>query len=196
MKRFLLIVSVLMISVNAFAQKQQGYEKTIEGFATIGMGEVSNTSFGIAMINGYRLNEQIFIGLGVGIGYANEVWSVEKVDNYTNVKKGESYPVPIFINGKYSLSTSKIAPYVSANVGYTLDINEYIKDAPGLMIEPAFGFDFNLNDTQFAYVQLGLNIQHGEYYYQKDVYDILGDWEIGTKEEMFKALSIRIGFSF
>ena len=194
MKKLLLIIGVLMVSANVFAQKQQGYEKTIEGFAHIGMEEVSNTSFGIAIINGYRLNEQIFIGLGVGIGYANEVWSVEKEGDYTNVKKGESYPVPIFVNGKYSLSNNKIAPYMSVNVGYTLDINEYIKDAPGLMIEPAFGFDFNLNDTQFAYVQIGLNIQHGEYYYQKDLYDL--DWEIGMKEEMFKALSLRIGFSF
>lgn len=196
MKKFLIVLAMLMTTMNLFAQKQQGYEKTIEGFANIGMGKISNTTFGVVMINGYRLSDKLFVGLGVGVGYANEVWSVEKIDDYVNVKKGESYPVPIFLNGKFSLSASDIAPYVSASVGYTLDINEYIKDAPGLMFEPAFGFDFKLNDKQFAYIQLGLNFQHGEYYYEKDIYDILGDWEIGTKEEMFKAISIRVGFSF
>lgn len=176
--------------------KTTRYEKTIEGFANIGMEEISNTTLGVVMVNGYRWNSRLFVGLGVGVGYANEVWSVEKVDNYTDIKKGESYPVPIFINGKYSLSTNDIAPYVSASIGYTLDINEYIKDAPGLMIEPAFGFDFKLNDKQFAYIQLGLNFQHGDYSYQKDVYDIMGDWEISIKEDMFKAISFRVGFSF
>ena len=126
-----------------------------------------------------------------------EVNNLSEVNNkYIDVKKGESYPVPIFVKGKYSFSTNDITPYVSASIGYTLDINEYIKDAPGLMIEPAFGVEFVINEKQFAYIQLGLNFQHGDYYYEKDVYDILGDWEIGIKEDMFKAISFRVGFSF
>lgn len=197
MKKITLVLLSLIVAINLSAQKPQGYEKTLEGFANIGMGDISNTSFGVAMINGYRFSDLLFVGVGVGVGYANEIWSVEEVNNkYIDIKKGESYPVPIFVKGKYSFSTNDITPYVSASIGYTLDINEYIKDAPGLMIEPAFGVEFVINEKQFAYIQLGLNFQHGDYYYEKDVYDILGDWEIGIKEDMFKAISFRVGFSF
>ena len=196
MKRFIIIVLALLAATNIYAQKQSGYEKTIEGFASIGVGEISNSTFGVAMINGYRFNDQLFVGLGIGVGYMNEVTSVEVIEEYIDVDRGDAYPVPVFINGKYSLSTNKIAPYFSANVGYTLDINEYIRHAPGLMIEPAVGIDFALNEKQFAYFQIGLNFQHANYYYQKDVYDILGDWEISTKSAMLKAISLRVGFSF
>lgn len=64
------------------------------------------------------------------------------------------------------------------------------------MLEPAIGVEFNVNESQMAYVQLGLNLQHGTYYYQKDIYDVLGDWEISVKDEMFKAFSFRVGLFF
>lgn len=196
MKRFLLSVLTIITMVNFSAQAQPTYKKSVEMFANIGVGEYPNSMFGAAFINGFQLGEKAFVGLGVGVGYMSEVSYVEIVGNYERIRRSDAYPVPVFLVGKYALSTNKIAPYVAARVGYTLDINEYIQHAPGLMFEPAVGVNIDINETQSVYAQLGLNFQKGTYNYQKDVYDVLGDWEIAIKEDMFKAISFRVGFFF
>lgn len=195
MKKF---VSLLVLAMCAIANvySQPKYEKSIEGFANVGVGKYANSMFGVAFVNGFRLTDDLFVGAGVGVGYMSEVSYVEVIGEYTDIRRSDAYPIPIFLAGKYSLSNQNIAPYVSARVGYTLDINEYLKHAPGLMFEPAFGIDFNISESQSAYLQLGLNFQSGTYSYQKDVYDVLGDWEISIKKELFKSLSIRLGLFF
>ena len=67
MRTFLMLCLIALITGNSTVFAQKGYEKSIEAGASIGVGDYSNNTFGIAMINGYRFNDYLFTGIGVGI---------------------------------------------------------------------------------------------------------------------------------
>lgn len=196
MRTFLMLCLVALItgfSSNVYAQK--GYQKSIEAGASIGVGDYSNNTFGIAMINGYRFNNYLFAGVGVGFGYSNAL-------NGVNIKYGtteyrtDAYLIPVFANIKANLTTGKVSPFFQLNIGYTFDVNQYLRDAPGFMIEPAFGVDFNLDTKKAIYVLAGFNLQHSEYSFTRNVGTTTDNWDITTKSEMLKAISLRVGFKF
>ena len=64
------------------------------------------------------------------------------------------------------------------------------------MIEPAFGVDFNLDRKKAIYVLAGFNLQHSEYSFTRNVGTTTDNWDITTKSEMLKAISLRVGFKF
>jgi hypothetical protein len=195
MRTFLMLCLVALITGNTTAFAQKGYEKSIEAGASIGVGDYSNKTFGISMINGYRFNNYLFAGVGVGIGYSNAL-------NGVNIKYGtteyrtDAYLIPVFANIKANLTTGKVSPFFRLNIGYTFDANQYLKDAPGFMIEPAFGIDFNLDSKKAIYVLAGFNLQHSEYSFTRNVGTTTDNWDITTKSEMLKAISLRVGFKF
>lgn len=195
MRTFLMLCLVALITGNTTAFAQKGYEKSIEAGASIGVGDYSNKTFGISMINGYRFNNYLFAGVGVGIGYSNAL-------NGVNIKYGtteyrtDAYLIPVFANIKANLTTGKVSPFFRLNIGYTFDENQYLKDAPGFMIEPAFGIDFNLDSKKAIYVLAGFNLQHSEYSFTRNVGTTTDNWDITTKSEMLKAISLRVGFKF
>lgn len=196
MKRFTCTLCLLtLITGSAFAQK--GYEKTVELGAGIGVGEYSNTSFGASMINGYRFNEYFYLGLGVGFGYSNALNGVD-IDKYgyTTEYRTDAYLIPIYASIKANFTKSNISPFFRFNIGYTFDANQYIKDAPGLMIEPSIGVDFKINDKNTIYTALGFNLQHSKYSYTRNVGTTDSNWDITTKSEMLKSASIKVGFKF
>lgn len=196
MRTFLMLCLVALItgfSSNVYAQK--GYQKSIEVGASIGVGDYSNNTFGIAMINGCRFNNYLFAGVGVGFGYSNAL-------NGVNIKYGtteyrtDAYLIPVFANIKANLTTGKVSPFFQLNIGYTFDVNQYLRDAPGFMIEPAFGVDFNLDTKKAIYVLAGFNLQHSEYSFTRNAGTTTDNWDITTKSEMLKAISLRVGFKF
>lgn len=184
---------IALTTGSVFAQK--GYEKSIEAGASIGVGDYSNNTFGIAMINGYRFNSYLSAGLGVGIGYSNALNGVN-IKNGTTEYRTDAYLIPIFANIKANLTKGKISPFFRLNIGYTFDANQYLRDAPGLMVEPAFGIDFNLDSKKSIYVLAGFNLQHSKYSFTRNVGTTSDNWDITTKSEMLKAISIRLGFKF
>lgn len=188
----LIVVLCLVLSGNIFAQT--GYEKSIELGASIGTGTYSNSAFGISMINGYRFNQHFFSGIGIGLGYSSALNGVSISNGLTTEYRTDAYLIPIFVNVKAYLSTEKAAPFVQLNTGYTFDVNQYVRDAPGFMIEPSFGIDFKMNDRNSFYMLAGLNLQHSKYSYNKDVGSI--NWEISTKSEMLTAISFKVGARF
>ncbi len=189
----LFLTSVMLENINA----QKGYEKSIEVGTNIGVGEYSNTSFGASMINGYRFNEYFYLGLGVGFGYSNALNGVD-IDKYgyTTEYRTDAYLIPIYASIKANFTKSNISPFFRFNIGYTFDANQYIKDAPGLMIEPSIGVDFKINNKNTIYTALGFNLQHSEYSYTRNVGTTDSNWDITTKSEMLKSASIKVGFKF
>ena len=121
MRTFLMLCLVALITGNTTAFAQKGYEKSIEAGASIGVGDYSNKTFGISMINGYRFNNYLFAGVGVGIGYSNAL-------NGVNIKYGtteyrtDAYLIPVFANIKANLTTGKVSPFFRLNIGYTLSL--------------------------------------------------------------------------
>lgn len=195
MKNFLLMLCLIALTTGSiFAQK--GYEKSIEVGTTIGVGDYSNNTFGISMINGYRFNNHLFAGVGVGFGYSNALNGVDIKDGVTTEYRTDAYLIPLYANFKANLITGKISPFFLVNIGYTFDVNQYLKDSPGFMLEPAFGIDFNMDNKKTIYLLAGFNLQHSEYSYTRNVGTTTDNWDIERRSEMLKAISLKVGLRF
>ncbi len=191
------MLSALVLSSSVNAQNK-GYEKSVGIGYAVGVGKYNNDIFNLSMINGYRFNDTFFSGIGVGVGYSNALNGVDiSTLGITTEFRNEAILIPIYANIKANLSKdNKISPFLSLNVGYTIDVNQYLKDAPGIFIQPNFGVDFKITDKTSIYGLVGFNLQHFDYSYTRNVGTTSSDWEITTKSEMFKAIDLKIGFKF
>jgi len=191
----LLLALILSLSLNA---QNKGYEKSAEIGYAVGVGKYNNDIFNLSIINGYRFNNTFFAGIGVGVGYSNALNGVDiSTLGITREYRTDAILIPVYANIKANLSKdSKISPFLSLNVGYTIDVNQYLKDAPGLYIQPNFGIDFKMTDKTSIYGLVGFNLQHFDYSYTRNVGTTTSDWEITTKSEMFKAIDLKIGIKF
>jgi len=181
MKKIVFVIVAMFCCLTASAQKQ-GYEKSIAAYANIGVGKYNNSAFGITMVNGYRFNDYFFAGIGFGIAYSNELQSATTWTYWgvTSERRRDGYPIPIYLQAKAYLTTGNVRPFVLMNVGYTFDIMEYMKDAPGLMFEPALGVDFAIGEKQSIFIMGGFNLQH---------------YEFGNVS-YFKSIALKFGFRF
>lgn len=185
---------VALTTGTLFAQK--GYEKSIElGFA-MGIGDYTNSTFGATMINGYRFNDHFFTGVGVGFGYSNALNGVNINGIEVKEYRTDAYLIPVFAHFRANLTSGKTSPFLRLDVGYTFDVNQYLKDAPGVMIEPSVGVEFKTEDKKTFYALAGFNLQHSKYSYTKNLGSMDNDFEITNKSEMLKAISLKVGFSF
>jgi opacity protein-like surface antigen len=191
------MLSALFLSLSVNAQNK-GYEKSVEIGYAVGVGKYNNDIFNFSMVNGYRFNNTLFAGIGVGVGYSNALNGVDiSTFGSTTEYRTDAILIPIYANIKTNLSKdSKISPFLSLNVGYSIDANQNLKDAPGFYIKPNFGVDFKITDKTSIYGLFGFNLQHFEYSYTRNVGTTTSDWEITTKSEMFKAIDVKIGIKF
>ncbi|NDV47847.1 hypothetical protein D0T49_12400 [Paludibacter sp. 221] len=196
MKKTLLILLLLLPSLFLSAQKK-GYEKSIELGYAIGVGEYNNNTINLSMINGYRFSDYLYTGVGVGIGYSNAITYVNK-NRYGTIDetRATALLVPIFAQIKANFTNGDISPFVSLNVGYTIDLNSYLKHAPGFMLQPNFGVDFKLNEKSSIYALVGFNLQHFDYVYTYNLGTSSSNWDVENRSEMFKAIDIKVGFKF
>jgi hypothetical protein len=143
-------VFIFSLSVNA---QDKNFEKSIEIGYAIGVGKYTNDIFNLSIINGYRFNKILYAGIGVGLGYSNALNGVDvSTLNFTKEYRTTAILIPIYANIKANMSEDpKISPFLSMNIGYTIDANQYFRGAPGLYIKPNFGVDFKISDKTSVY---------------------------------------------
>jgi hypothetical protein len=190
MKKLILLFStVLVIGCNLKAQSS--YEKSIETGYSIGIGNIKNNTFNIAMLNGYRFNSSFYLGVGVGFGYTNNLNGIQ-IESYSYTKEWRDglLLIPIYVQAKINFNNEKISPFLLANVGYTIDGRQDF----GFMFTPTFGIDFKIDNKQSIYTMVGFYVQNHKYSYDRNVSTY--DWEYSTREENLTAVDVRIGFKF
>lgn len=155
-KATLILIGVLCMVLPGKAQ-QKGLETSVEFNAGVGLDENIKYTFGINAIAGYRFNDLIFAGAGIGYSYLNGLYYT----SYGNSSSYESYDVRsnlnVFARAKINMSKAKISPFVQLDLGGTFGIaSNSVKMANGLMYEPGFGCDFKLKEQDNkVYVMLG-----------------------------------------
>ena len=167
MKKIIILVALAVTTLNAFSQNQ-GYEKWIDA----GIGLDTNHSEGyyaLKFTNGYRFNDYIFLGGGLGVSlytYSDELMRIENnKGGYSEIATQSSFAMPAYITFKSYFTKKKIAPFFTLNTGYTFgasDSNSIITS--GLFFNPNIGIDFNLNNdrSKSIFLQLGLNIEQNK----------------------------------
>lgn len=199
MRRILLVAAALLTCVVAFGQNK-GYEKSIEINGGFGLDDCQKYTFGISMINGYRINDYFFIGAGVGYEYLNGLYyhNYEYKGSIIGSTSYDSYDVrnniQLFGRVKANLTNTKVSPFLSVDLGYNLGLSSNdIKMANGLLFQPSFGCDFKISNKQSIYVMLGYNGQNYEYKWFDTSLGSSGD---EMKQELAGKFSINVGFNF
>lgn len=194
MKKFLFVAGFLFTCSLALAQSK-GYEKSIEMNAGIALDNNSKYSFGLTMINGYRFNDYLFVGAGVGYEYFQALYMSTYEYNRSSFKSYDPKSlIKIGVRAKANLSKGKVSPFLSFDFGGALQVgsNSKYSSATGIYYEPAFGVDFKFNESKNGlYVMLGYHSQSNKYEY----FD-LSDIKQSTEHESAGLFDIKIGFRF
>ena len=195
MKHLSIVFAFLFTScVMTFAQSK-GYEKSIEANAGVALDKMSKFSFGLSMINGYRINDHFFIGALIGYEYFNALYLSSYQPNEDSYKSYDPKNLlKIGARVKANLSKGKVSPFLSFDIGAGIQVarTKYYP-ATGLYLEPAFGVDFKLQENQTVYVMLGYHAQNNRYGYFNLSSSDPGSSENKALAELF---DIRVGFKF
>ena len=199
MRKLLLSAIIAMASITAFAQNR-GYEKSVEATGGIGLDKYQKFTFGVSMVNGYRVNDYFFVGAGVGYEYLDGLYysSYEYRGGLGNSYSGTSNDVrnniKLYGRLKANLTATKVSPFFSVDLGGTIGLSSNsIKMANGFFFEPCFGCDFALSPKQAIYLMLGYN---GQGYDYRAFDTTLGSTSDEMRHVLAGKFAIHLGFKF
>ena len=153
----------------------RGYFGTVE----LGVGALfysENIRPSITIINGYRVCPQFAVGLGVGMNY------------YAG---SSEFGVPVFLHVRSDFFNRDKSPFLALNIGgqISLDGGDY-DTHDGIIVEPSFGYGFNVGPHQRMNVSLGIALDmYNERYRYHD-----GSYRYDTEVDAGPCL--KIGYSF
>lgn len=104
---------------------------------SFGVAAGENSSASLHIVNAYQFNERWDAGIGVGI---ENLWDVY---------------IPIFLEGRYYITTTLNQPFLQAMAGYEMPLNNWEFDKGGFTTGAGLGFQHTFGN-QFSFsTQLG-----------------------------------------
>jgi hypothetical protein len=194
MKNILLISALAFISLNPALSQKRGYEKSFQlGIAPDFVFDDANLN--IAFVNGFRANRAFFFGGGIGITgkyFMSPPIRISYPDggrSYTQIDPSVYLSVPVFAKLKINLSKTRVSPFLSADAGYNIPMEDEPDDVRvgGSFILLSTGFDVNLGlkRVRAFYFQAGIYMQENKN---------LLTWDLSDGE--YVNLDVRIGYRF
>lgn len=161
---------------------RHGYQLIIENSAGLGTGDYGMNMEKFSIINGYRFNPYISLGVGTGLRYGS-------ISNYDN--EFDNIYLPIFADFRVNFINRKVTPYISLDLGsaYNLSVSD---EDPGVFFNPTIGVKFKFTQRLGLNLGIGYDLQaikcsNSDNYYS--YYDETTDETSGT-------VCFNIGFSF
>lgn len=160
MKKLLIVLTGLMLSISAFSQSYRGMLDLSVGLPTSGEQSIrfSNEEVKLkpqvglifSMSHGCQITKSFFAGLGIGVG---GVWTEENFISLGDTQYGDSEwqqkfttygTVPVFLDLRWDLDIrKKITPFVDLKVGYQMEIDDGFGPKNGSMyFQPTAGVRF------------------------------------------------------
>ena len=184
MKRIVLILFSILLSLGAFAkQPQRGYRGFVDWSNSIRsykMNEVvRGTDYytGFSTSHGYQINPWIFTGVGFDLEYFST---------------GNKFITAPFFDFRSDLKFNWFTPFADVRIGYNFTNG-------GVYFSPSIGYRFNWGRKAGINLGIGLTLKG----YKSDIIDISYYPEIGWSEEyrgterrVDTFFSFRIGFDF
>lgn len=165
MKKVVITMCLSMFCALSYAQRS-GYEKSVEAKGAIGLDDRTDYAFGVSMVNGYRFNGYLFLGVGVGYEYLKGLYYHSYGgSSSTYDSKSTQNIIQLYARVKANFTNASISPFASLDLGssFNFDSTDEIKMAKGFFFEPAIGCDFKISNKQTFYFALGYNQQQYEY---------------------------------
>lgn len=200
-KRITILLSAVLFSMAANAQNS-GYEKSIEIYGGPALNKSTKYSLGITMVNGYRINSCMYVGVGIGFRYSDAEYmhtyrsymQFGSIHSETKTFYDVDYLLPVYARAQYYLTTTKVKPMILCDAGYTFYVGSVKGNAVGFFWEPAFGIEISMEKKTTLYFQLGICMQNAHHtYYSFSYYDGDSYEELHTRAS---TLNIKVGMKF
>lgn len=167
MKKCLLIAALVLCTAAASFSQTKGYEK----FVTVGFGldqYSENFISSLTFTNGFRTNDNLFLGGGFGVALAFFHDEMLDYDNNSTsfsfrTERNDQFLVPVFATLKYDFTQKNISPLVMIDLGYLFGKKLENKiDNSGIFINPSAGCNFKLKDgSKTLFVKVGAFVNQG-----------------------------------
>ena len=177
----------MALSLNA---QSKGYEKSIEVFGGPGLNSLTKYQIGISMINGYRINDYFYAGVGTGFRFQESryMYSFGPGDEFDNDSRQQRYIIPLYARIKANLTKTSVSPFFIADIGGNIDVGKVkYKTIQGFFFEPQFGVDFDLTDPISLYIAIGANMAQAK----NHVFDF---YNPGDVQDEYKGLASSLVF--
>lgn len=164
MKKATFIIAILIItSTSVYGQvenhSKQGYQGMFNIKYAIGVEHEGTNIVEFNLVNGYRFNQYIFVGGGIGVNY------------YYQGSKNTF--IPVYVDFRAYFTDNEVTPYININLGYSFyeskkkvgcfAMCEYegnVTSSGGLFFNPSVGVTINLPDTKSALnISIGYQLQ-------------------------------------
>lgn len=119
-------------------------------------------AIGANYIYGYKFNNHILLGGGIGLGYIDAKGWCANFEDYDDLY------IKLFINSKIYITRTKIQPFIDLKVGgiyFRQEARDYdgVNKKFGIVLHPSIGVNFNLKNRKAIYATFGGNIMPGYY---------------------------------
>ena len=124
-----------------------------------GVGDNCNFGIGANYVVGYKFNNHVFLGGGIGMGYlALDTWYVVESDGFY---------AKLFANSKIYITKTKVQPFVDLSIGgiyfkqanfKQTDIWDCNTKRFGVVLNPQVGVNFKLKNKGAIFATVGGNI--------------------------------------
>jgi hypothetical protein len=158
----------------------KGYEGIVETGFGAKTGKYGLNLVKLNIINGYRINEKYFVGLGTGL----RIFSTDK---------STTTMIPIFADFRASFLPKPISPYASFSVGMSFNTASGFKDA-GWMFHPEIGIQINKSKDILVHITVGYDVQQLKFL----TLDNSDPWnpKLGTVMRFSESGNINLGITF
>ena len=150
-----------------------GYLGIVDFGYDIGVGNLGIDRLKFDIINGYKFNPYISIGLGTGVHYYSDY---------------QAALVPIFANFRAHFLDADVSPFINAEVGYAFDATNNF-NSTGFILNPSVGASFYVSNAAAINISVGYELQKMDFLYYNYGYLYFAKGNSGS-------LNLNIGVSF
>ncbi|MCR5710673.1 MAG: hypothetical protein K6G79_09365 [Bacteroidales bacterium] len=221
--RSFLVLSCLLlgaVTTGTATAQTRGFEFGVDAKGGIGVGKcrfvhgenqqgkVATAAYlaGADAFGGWRFNDYLFLGAGVGFRYSKALgmyyinddrspYSEKRYEEHIDFARMGQFGA--FARGKANFTAGSCSPFVMGDIGYYFATKKYPDRMAGLFFEPAVGCDFRFAGMPVLSLSVGFHCQKTAYdsiYMLVENLDFIND---RTVETVFaKLLTINLGITF
>lgn len=154
-----------------FAKKHSGYGSIVDiSYLYSKISNGNDDGINISYIGGYRFNNHIFLGLGVG--------ATMSLDDDVKLLKGEGsalprgkFNFPAYIHFRYNILNRRCTPFFAVSAGgyyalqrsIQLELSEYQYGGFGILANPQIGVSYRLTPKSSINFAIGFNLYTSSY---------------------------------
>ena len=145
MKKTLFTLLLIFSTISIHAKVK--YQGEVDLGYSVGVRKFYTGSLNIHTIQGLKVSDYFSAGLGLGLDYYHA---------------SDEFIVPIYLNMKTYFPVSEtLAPFVSMDLGYGLDVTELLSGTGGLYISPTLGLRYKRLKFQIGYTSQRISADYG-----------------------------------